>query len=95
MAQFHRQHKGQSGRYFKRWFAGAENVIVSRIEAKYLLATSKVGIRAKMFDKQEVGLVNDFLVEQGASSTHIVNEISPAWASAFPFARQVCDQCIN
>lgn len=82
-------------RYFKHWFAHAAQAIAPRIEAKYLLATSKVGIRAQMFDKQEGKLVNDFLVEQGPGSTHILNAISPAWTSAFPFARHVCDNFLE
>lgn len=82
-------------RYFKRWFAHAAQAIVPRIEGKYLLATSKVGIRAQMFDNQEGKLVNDSLVEKGPRSIHIQNAISPAWTSAFPFSRHVCDQYIH
>ena len=36
-------------------------------------------------------LVTDFLVEGGPGSTHVLNAISPAFTSAFPFARHVCD----
>lgn len=82
-------------RYFKRWFAEAAQAIVPRIEAKHLLPTNKVGIRAQMFDMQEGKLMNDFLIEQGEHSTHILNAISPAWTSAFPFARHVCDHYIH
>jgi L-2-hydroxyglutarate oxidase len=39
--------------------------------------------------------VNDFLIEQGVHSTHILNAISPAWTSAFPFSRHVCDNYIT
>ncbi|MBU1962822.1 MAG: L-2-hydroxyglutarate oxidase [Gammaproteobacteria bacterium] len=86
----------QEGRhYFKHWFVQAAQAIVPSLEAKFLHPTSKVGIRAQMFDKQESRLVNDFLVEQGHNSTHILNAISPAWTSAFPFARYVCDQYIH
>ena len=48
-----------------------------------------------MFDRQDKKLVNDFLVERGLSSTHILNAISPAWTSAFPFARFVIDNYIE
>jgi len=82
-------------RYFKNWFAQAVQAIAPRIEPKHLLPTSKVGIRAQMFDKQEGKLVNDFLVEQGSNSTHILNAISPAWTSAFPFARYICNHHIH
>ncbi len=82
-------------RYVKNWFAEAAQAIAPRIKAKLLLPTDKVGIRAQMFDKQERKLVNDFLVEQGHNSTHILNAISPAWTSAFPFARHICDHYLH
>ncbi|MDP3745390.1 MAG: L-2-hydroxyglutarate oxidase [Methylotenera sp.] len=82
-------------RYFKPWFADAARAILPRLQDKHLLPCDKVGIRAQMFDKQDKKLVNDFLVERGFSSTHILNAISPAWTSAFPFARFVIDNYIE
>lgn len=82
-------------RYFKPWFADAARAILPRLQDKHLLPCDKVGIRAQMFDKQDKKLVNDFLVERGSSSTHILNAISPAWTSAFPFARFVIDNYIE
>jgi len=78
-------------RYFKRWFVQAAQAIVPRIKPEHLQPTSKVGIRAQMFNTQKGKLENDFLIEQGENSTHILNAVSPAWTSAFPFARHVCD----
>jgi len=60
-----------------------------------LLPSSKVGIRAQILDKKTGRMVSDFLVESGHNSTHILNAISPAWTSAFPFARYVCDSYIE
>jgi len=82
-------------RYFKPWFADAAREILPRLKSKHLLACSKVGIRAQMYDRQNEKLVNDFLVEKGENSTHILNAISPAWTSAFPFARFVIDNYIE
>lgn len=82
-------------RYFKPWFADAARAILPRLQDNHLLPCDKVGIRAQMFDKQDKKLVNDFLVERGLSSTHILNAISPAWTSAFPFARFVIDNYIE
>lgn len=82
-------------RYFKPWFAEAARSIVPRLRPEHLLPTEKVGIRAQMLDKQTGRLVTDFLVERGACSTHILNAISPAWTSAFPFARHICDHFIE
>lgn len=82
-------------RYFKPWFTEAARAIVPRLRVEHLLPTDKVGIRAQMLDKQTGQLVTDFLVERGPASTHILNAISPAWTSAFPFARHVCDQFLE
>ncbi|HEY0028241.1 MAG TPA: L-2-hydroxyglutarate oxidase [Allosphingosinicella sp.] len=78
-------------RYFKRWFAQAAQQLLPRLEPQHLLPCSKVGIRAQMLDKNSGELVTDFLVEGGPASTHVLNAISPAFTSAFPFARHVVD----
>ena len=86
----------QEGRhYFKHWFAKAAQTILPHLKPEHLLQTDKVGIRAQMLDKQTGRLVTDFLIEKGAHSTHVLNAISPAWTSAFPFARHICDHFID
>ena len=90
-----RQLAWQEGRrYFKPWFTQAAQAILPRLKAEHLLQTEKVGIRAQMLNKKTGSLVNDFLVERGPDSTHILNAISPAWTSAFPFARYILDNYI-
>lgn len=81
-------------RYFKNWFAEAAQAILPRLKPSHLLPTDKVGIRAQMLDRATGKLVTDFLVESNENSTHILNAISPAWTSSFPFARYVCDNYI-
>lgn len=79
-------------RLFKPWFADAARAIVPRLRTEHLLPTDKVGMRAQLVDLTTQTLVTDFLVEQGADSTHVLNAISPAWTSAFPLARHLCDR---
>jgi (S)-2-hydroxyglutarate dehydrogenase len=81
-------------RYFKPWFASAARALLPNLKNEHLLPCDKVGIRAQMYDHKESKLVNDFLVESGKNSTHILNAISPAWTSSFPFARHVIDNYI-
>jgi L-2-hydroxyglutarate oxidase LhgO len=86
----------QEGRhYFKPWFFQSARAILPRLKQEHLLPSSKVGIRAQILDKKTGRMVNDFLVERGHNSTHILNAISPAWTSAFPFSRYVCDNFIE
>lgn len=77
--------------YFNRWFAQAVQAIAPNLQSEHLQPASKVGIRAQMFNLQKVGLETDFAIEQGECSTQMFNAISPAWTSAFPFARYVCE----
>lgn len=82
-------------RYMKPWFVRAAQGVLPRLRSEHLVRSPKVGIRAQMLDRQTGRLVTDFVVEKGVYSTHILNAISPAWTSAFPFARYVCDNFIE
>ena len=81
-------------RYSKAQFAEAARALLPRLSAEHLLPCDKVGIRAQMLDRKTGRLVTDFLVESGPDSTHVLNAISPAFTSAFPLARHVCDNNI-
>ncbi|HEV2866479.1 MAG TPA: L-2-hydroxyglutarate oxidase [Allosphingosinicella sp.] len=78
-------------RYSKSRFAQAARALLPRLRPEHLLPCDKVGIRAQMLDRKAGRLVTDFLVEAGPASTHVLNAISPAFTSAFPLARLVCD----
>jgi L-2-hydroxyglutarate oxidase LhgO len=82
-------------RYLKGPFAAAARALVPRLQTRHLLASDKVGIRAQLLDIERKELVMDFVVEQGEHSVHILNAISPAFTSAFSFARLVVDQFEN
>ncbi len=47
------------------------------------------GIRSQLVNLQSGELVQDFLVEKGRNSTHILNAVSPGWTSALPFGDYV------
>jgi L-2-hydroxyglutarate oxidase LhgO len=74
-----------------RFVAGARN-LVPRLCSSHLGGRSKVGIRAQLLDRETHELVMDFVVEHGERSTHVLNAVSPAFTSAFAFARLVADE---
>lgn len=76
-------------RLFKTKFADAARKLVPRLRSSHLGTASKVGIRAQLLDRETRDLVMDFVVEQGEHSTHVLNAVSPAFTSAFAFARVV------
>ena len=40
----------------------------------------------------DLNLVQDFVIEADEKSIHILNAVSPAFTSAFAFARWVCEK---
>jgi len=53
------------------------------------------GIRAQLVNIKSGELVTDFLIEGDASSTHILNAVSPGWTAALPFGRYVADRVVK
>lgn len=77
----------ESSRFLKSKFTSAAKALVPAITKTDLTLSSKVGIRAQLFDKKNKELINDFVVEGGESSIHVLNAVSPAFTSAFSFSR--------
>jgi L-2-hydroxyglutarate oxidase LhgO len=78
-------------RFLKPRFAAAARRLLPRLSQSDLIACDKVGIRAQLFDRTVGVLVSDFLVQRGLNSIHVLNAVSPAFTSAFPLARHVCE----
>jgi L-2-hydroxyglutarate oxidase LhgO len=47
------------------------------------------GIRSQLIHRPTGRLEQDFIVEHGTNSTHILNAVSPGWTSALPFGHYV------
>lgn len=50
------------------------------------------GIRAQLLNTQTNELVQDFVLEHGENSTHVLNAVSPAFTCSFAFAKYVVDE---
>lgn len=85
----------ETGKLFKRRFATAVQRLVPAVRPEHLLPCNKIGMRAQLYDSASGRLVNDFLVEKGPASVHVLNTISPAWTCSMPFAKFVCDSYIE
>jgi len=79
-------------RLFHSGFASAAQKLVPRVTASALISCNKVGIRPQLLDTKKHELVMDFLTETMGNTTHVLNAISPAFTSAFSFARLVVDE---
>ena len=59
------------------------------LEPDDLVVGKSAGIRAQLVNVHTAELLNDFVIEPGARSTHVLNANSPAFTSALPFAEHV------
>lgn len=51
--------------------------------------SKKPGIRGQLVDSRCGELLQDFLIEHGDKSTHVLNAVSPGWTASIPFGRHV------
>jgi (S)-2-hydroxyglutarate dehydrogenase len=66
--------------------------LIPNLSNEDLILSSKVGIRAQLLNKKTDKLEMDFLVESVDNTTHILNAVSPAFTSAFSFAKYILNK---
>ena len=76
----------------KPLFLRAAQALVPGLRNEHLIPSQKVGIRAQLYDRRSGTLVQDFRLEQGEASTHVLNAISPAFTASFALADLILDQ---
>lgn len=76
-------------KYNKNYFIGLACKMVQQIDPEGFTEFTQPGIRAQLLDKKTLALVQDFVVEGDAKSTHVLNAVSPAFTCAFPFSEFV------
>lgn len=81
-------------KYFGKYFYKEVKSMVKNLLNSDLLPSDKVGIRPQIVDWERKELVMDFLVLKDSNSVHILNAISPAFTSAFPFAEFVVSKYV-
>ena len=60
--------------------------LVPSISLKDIELSKKLGIRAQLFDKDKMQLVDDFISLNDENATHVLNAVSPAFTSSFALA---------
>jgi len=89
---FRRYAREQALHGLKPLFLKAAQAIVPGLRSHHLIPSQKVGIRAQLYDRMSSMLIQDFRVEQGTASTHVLNAISPAFTASFALADLIIDQ---
>lgn len=76
----------QSLQSFQPFLYKAAKELVPSLKKEDIEISDKVGIRAQLFDKKKLELVDDFICVNHCSSTHVLNAVSPAFTSSFALA---------
>ena len=73
-------------KYNKRYMVDLASHLVRHIDPDGFTEHTLPGIRAQLLDTRNRQLVQDFVLEGGRHSVHVLNAVSPAFTCAFPFA---------
>lgn len=76
----------------KPLFVNSAKELIPGLKSEHLLPSEKVGIRAQLYDRSSGKLVQDFKLECGANSAHVLNAISPAFTASFELADLILSQ---
>ena len=76
-------------KYSKKRFIKMANDLVKSLDEKGFVNWTTPGIRAQLLNVRTLELVQDFVVEGDKNSVHILNAVSPAFTSSFPFTKWV------
>jgi len=81
-------------KYNKSFFVDLAAKLVHHIDKSGFTEWSKPGIRAQLMNKKTLELVQDFVVEGDGTTIHVLNAVSPAFTSSFPFAKWVVENYV-
>jgi len=76
----------QSLQSFEPFLIKAAQELVPSISSRDIKLSEKLGIRAQLFDKEKMLLVDDFISLNDDNATHVLNAVSPAFTSSFSLA---------
>lgn len=82
-------------KYNKKHFVSLALKMVKEIDRDGFNEWSKPGIRAQLLNTKTQELLQDFVVEGDESSIHILNAVSPAFTSSFPFSKWVVENYVG
>lgn len=81
-------------KYAKLHMAKQSLKLVKELDVRQFKKWGIPGIRAQLYDTSRKELSSDFIVESCEDSIHILNAVSPAWTSSFPFTDWVVENYI-
>ena len=85
----------EMAKYNKSHFVSMATKLVHSIDKSGFTEWSKPGIRAQLMNTKTLELVMDFVVEGDQRTVHVLNAVSPAFTSSFPFAKWVVENYVK
>ena len=82
----------EAQKFIKSEFLKSMQELIPNISSSDLVVSNKVGIRAQLLNTDNNELVMDFLVKRVDNTTHVLNAVSPAFTSAFSFAKYILNK---
>jgi L-2-hydroxyglutarate oxidase len=82
-------------KYSHSYMAAQAGKMVQNVDMNKFTAWGRPGIRAQLVDRCSSKLLHDFVVEGDKSSVHVLNAVSPAFTSSFPFAEWIVEKYIS
>jgi len=82
-------------KYYKPFLLNLAKKLQSNSSYEGFNSWSTPGIRAQLLNTKTLELVQDFVVEGDKDTIHILNAVSPAFTSSFPFTNWVIKNYIN
>ncbi len=79
-------------KYLRPFFYADARSLFPELRPEDLLPERRVGLRAQLVDVEKGRLVMDYVVMEDGDTLHILNAVSPAFTSAFAFARYLVDR---
>ena len=79
-------------KYSRKHLVNQARSLVPSVDQRDFTRRGRPGVRAQLFHLPTKSLEMDFVIADGARSTHILNAVSPAWTSALAFSRYVVDR---
>jgi (S)-2-hydroxyglutarate dehydrogenase len=86
--------KSEFPKFFLKTMISEASSLLPRVRETTNWKPIPAGIRAQLVDRNGE-LVQDFVVEKGKNSVHVLNAVSPGWTSAIPFGRWIVDEHLS
>jgi (S)-2-hydroxyglutarate dehydrogenase len=87
--------KNEIQNIFKYNLTKSAQHLIRNIKSHDLVKSNKSGIRPQLLNKNTLEMMMDFKIEKKDNTIHVLNSISPAFTSAFPFSRMVIDKLLE